>query len=591
MRVAIKDLIVDKISGEWGEEGDEDSGVKVIRTTNFTNKGVIDFSNVVYRNIEAKKIEKKKLAAGDIIIEKSGGSPTQPVGRVVFFEGSDDVFLCNNFTAVLRPDASKVYPKYFFYQLFNAHKKGVTLKHQNKTTGIINLRLDDYLKEKVTLPESYEDQIRIAKMLGKAEFLIHQRSESLQLLGQLLRDTFFSMFGDPVKNEKEWERKSVKKVCSEIVDCVNKTAPVVDYVTKYRMIRTSNVRNGEVNLQSVRCVTEEIYQKWVRRSKPKKGDVIFTREAPVGEAGILKDDDNVFLGQRTMQYRADPAMVNPFYLLYEFMGPFIQRQITQLSSGSTVKHLPVPACEKFIINVPPVDLQNEFAAIVEKIEALRGQYRNSLAQLENLYDSLSQEAFSLKIVDLKTHLNLDQLPVEWPDLPEDKHETDTIQPKIVIHDSSLPPQEPGDDNQHLTEGYSEDKGGQTVEQQLVPWQTVSAAKLAEWLKEGFGKYYFTSEMVIRYLKEEKQVVVNKNQPLYYSSEEIKKSPSLDPELDLKKMLFDALQEGGNPFLSLEQHYYDAEEENFELSIRDKDYELLKNKSREERSGIYLLIKE
>jgi type I restriction enzyme S subunit len=64
------------------------------------------------------------------------------------------------------------------------------------------------------------------------------------------------------------------------------------------MIRTTNIRNGSVNLDSVKYVTEETYNQWTRRQIPKKGDVLLTREAPMGEVGMLLTDDHVFLGQR-----------------------------------------------------------------------------------------------------------------------------------------------------------------------------------------------------------------------------------------------------------------------------------------------------
>ena len=80
--------ICEIITGEWGTEITENSQniVSVIRTTNFLNNGKIDIQNkeLIKREIDKKKIEQKQLKRGDIIIEKSGGSPNQPVGRVVF---------------------------------------------------------------------------------------------------------------------------------------------------------------------------------------------------------------------------------------------------------------------------------------------------------------------------------------------------------------------------------------------------------------------------------------------------------------------------------------------------------------------------
>ncbi|MCL9970919.1 restriction endonuclease subunit S, partial [Anoxybacillus kestanbolensis] len=146
-RFKVIDLLENVVSGEWGQEPTGSNDVKVIRTTNFSNNGRLDLNKeIVFRNIEEQKVIEKKLNYGDIIIEKSGGSPEQPVGRVVYFDIKNDIYLCNNFTSILRPDSNKVINKYLFYYLFYKYKTKAVLKYQNKTTGIINLKLDNYLK-------------------------------------------------------------------------------------------------------------------------------------------------------------------------------------------------------------------------------------------------------------------------------------------------------------------------------------------------------------------------------------------------------------------------------------------------------------
>ena len=111
-------LVEKPISGEWGSEG---KGIKVIRSTNFTNEGVLNLDNVIERDIPQKKIESKLIKEEHSAFEKSGGSPNQPVGRVVFFD-CDDRYLFSNFTSVLRPKAKVVNSKYLHYILFATHK-------------------------------------------------------------------------------------------------------------------------------------------------------------------------------------------------------------------------------------------------------------------------------------------------------------------------------------------------------------------------------------------------------------------------------------------------------------------------------------
>ena len=113
----LADIFNEPISGEWGEET-EGEGTKVIRTTNFTNSGKLDLSKgIAFRSISDKKVAEKRLQYGDVIIEKSGGSPAQPVGRVVFFDIEQATWLCNNFTAVLRPK-QEFHPRYCFYLMY-----------------------------------------------------------------------------------------------------------------------------------------------------------------------------------------------------------------------------------------------------------------------------------------------------------------------------------------------------------------------------------------------------------------------------------------------------------------------------------------
>ena len=78
--------------GEWGEDDSDGTGVNVIRTTNFTNSGKLDLTNVVTRKIDQAKVDKKHLIPGDIILERSGGTADNPVGRVVYFE-ADGTFV------------------------------------------------------------------------------------------------------------------------------------------------------------------------------------------------------------------------------------------------------------------------------------------------------------------------------------------------------------------------------------------------------------------------------------------------------------------------------------------------------------------
>ena len=134
------------LPGEWGSDDTAGDGTPVLRTTNFTNEGVVDYSDVVTRDLGKKDLSEKYLRKGDIIIEKSGGTDKQPVGRVIYFEGPETTYVFNNFTGLLRViDQQRWFPRYVFYALYANYKRGGTKAYENRTTGLHNLQTDAYV--------------------------------------------------------------------------------------------------------------------------------------------------------------------------------------------------------------------------------------------------------------------------------------------------------------------------------------------------------------------------------------------------------------------------------------------------------------
>ncbi len=163
--------IDDSYPGEWGVEDRDGSGVKVIRTTNFTNAGKLDLTNVVTRSILEKKVKRKAIKKFDTILERSGGTAENPVGRVVLFE-EDDQYLCNNFTQVLR--FKDIEPRYAFYALFYYYQMNKTVVRSmgSKTTGIQNLNMNKYLE--IGVPDASDEEqrlfIAIAEQADKSKY-------------------------------------------------------------------------------------------------------------------------------------------------------------------------------------------------------------------------------------------------------------------------------------------------------------------------------------------------------------------------------------------------------------------------------------
>ena len=187
----LQNIFEKSINGEWGNE---DSGngeaTAVIRTSNFLNSGRLNLDNIVCRDIDKNKNSDKILRTGDIIIEKSGGSPNQPVGRVVYFDVTDQDYFTNNFTSILRVKP-RYNSKYIFYLMKYLYDTKKVLKFQNQTTGIINLKLTDYLNKTKVNIETIENQNTIVDILDRLEYQIINRNKQLSELSNLVKSRYF----------------------------------------------------------------------------------------------------------------------------------------------------------------------------------------------------------------------------------------------------------------------------------------------------------------------------------------------------------------------------------------------------------------
>ncbi|MFY7927664.1 MAG: restriction endonuclease subunit S, partial [Oligoflexus sp.] len=160
-----------------------------------------------------------------------------------------------------------------------------------------------------------------------------------------------------------WTWVSAEQACERVVDCHNKTAPYTS--AGIPLIRTTNIKDGRLLLDDTRFVDEPTYEFWSRRCPPEPGDVLFTREAPMGEAGIIPAGVKLCLGQRTMLLRPSPAIAGSF-LLSALLSPVVKDLIDRVAVGSGVKHLRVGDVERLPVPLPPAKEQIRIVSEVDR---------------------------------------------------------------------------------------------------------------------------------------------------------------------------------------------------------------------------------
>lgn len=203
--------ICDIINGLWTGKKPPFVKVGVIRNTNFTKSCTLDDSDIFYTDVEEKAYSKRKLQKGDIIIEKSGGSEKQPVGRPILF-GLDGEYSFSNFTSTLRINNGSIIPSFLHKVLVGLYFQGKTRPLQSKTTGLHNLDFNKYLRFSIPVPPLPIQQ-QIVEELDKLSEIIEKKKQQVKELDTLAQSIFYDMFGDPNINEKKWETKKLSNLC------------------------------------------------------------------------------------------------------------------------------------------------------------------------------------------------------------------------------------------------------------------------------------------------------------------------------------------------------------------------------------------
>ena len=380
------------LSGEWGSDDTVGNGIPVLRTTNFTNDGIVDYQNVVTRIINKKNIEEKYLRNGDIIIEKSGGSDKQPVGRVVYFNGEENTYLFNNFTGVLRvKDDSEWYSRYVFYSLFSNYRNGGTRRFENKTTGLHNLKIDDYVSSFEIIALPMHEQKDICCRLDKIQEIIALRKKQLIELDMLVKARFVEMFGDPVSNPYGYE----KVVLSELADI--KIGPFgsllhkEDYVENgHALVNPSHIVEGRVVPDNKLTISEEKYSE-LYPYHLKNGDVVMGRRGEMGRCAVV-DCDGYLCGTGSLLIRTK-GEVTVDYIQKSISFPSFKKSIEDMAVGQTMPNLNVPIVSNLQLIKPPIEVQNDYYEFVAKIDKSKVVVQKALDEAQTLFDSLMQEYF------------------------------------------------------------------------------------------------------------------------------------------------------------------------------------------------------
>src|SRR3989344_4932072 len=409
------------IAGDWGEDPDtfeptpEYRLCYVLRNTNFDNKYNLNFSDVAQRYIKNSKVEKLALQKGDILIEKSGGSPVQPVGRIAFVEELpfDKPVVFSNFLQKIRIADSSFLSEYVFTFLQLIYHLGYTEFLQNQTTGIKNLRLDDFFKIRIT-KLSIAEQKKVANLAFAARRKAKKLEEEAKQVALSIDNYVFGELGISIpegkteqvfqiwSNEVEGRLDTLfyKPLLRKLLDQIEKqkhfalgeaiaemsggaTPKVTDdyYLDEggVPFLRVQNITEMGLILDDVKFIKPEVHQTMLKRSQLKKDDLVFTITGRIGSVAVVPENFEGNINQHSVRIHLQRE-VSKTKILPEYVAAFYNTKAGRdlsfrYTTGGTRPALDYQALRNLVVPLPSTETQERIVSGVgsfyKKVRALK----------------------------------------------------------------------------------------------------------------------------------------------------------------------------------------------------------------------------
>jgi type I restriction enzyme S subunit len=397
------------INGLW--KGDEPPfvNVGVIRNTNFTKAGTLDDSDIAYLDVEAKKFQKRRLQFGDIILEKSGGGPKQPVGRVILFDKTEGEYSFSNFTALIRVlDPLTLDYAYLHKYLHWVYLSGRTEAMQSHSTGIRNLNGDAYKAIEIAYPDISE-QRRIATLLDKAFEFIDVAKASTERNLRNAKELFESHLDAALSRHSDgYSTTTLGAEIELLAGYAFSSTGYTDSPESVRLLRGDNIMQGYLRWDEAKKWPTSDCAPYARFAL-QEGDVVLAMDRPWVKAGLKRvqmssDDLPCLQVQRTARLRPKQALRRDF--LFHLTGSqAFSRHLLAVQTGIGVPHISGKQIESFQFMRPPMAEQAAIAFEMDELllgtERLTDIYMQKLGALEELKKSLLHQAFNGELAPTK----------------------------------------------------------------------------------------------------------------------------------------------------------------------------------------------
>lgn len=234
------------------------------------------------------------------------------------------------------------------------------------------------------------EQKRIAAILDKTDAIRRKRQQAIQLADDFLSAQFLQKFGDP--KDSPFGSKSLKDVALKVTDGAHFTPTYVESGIPF--LRVTDINRGEVDWSKVKYIPLEEHQELIKRCKPEKGDVLYSKNGTIGVPRLIDWDQEFSIFVSLCLIKPNPNYLRGRYLYSFLQTPFALKQATQKAKSATVTNLHLVEIKEIKLPVPSLSIQDEWIDFVDGFDCMRARLIESLNKSNDAFNSLSQKAFS-----------------------------------------------------------------------------------------------------------------------------------------------------------------------------------------------------
>lgn len=324
------------------------------------------------------------VSEGDLLMTIVG-----TIGRVAIVPEELKGICLQRSVAVIKPEREVVNNRYLMYQLQNMRP---FLEKEARGVAQKGIYLKQVSQLDIKLPE-LEHQMQIVKVLDKASKLIFLRRQQLAKLDELVKARFVEMFGEPSSNPMGWLQTTVGAECYYIKDGPHKSLTDVGMENGYPFISVRNIVNGYIDFSTAKYISEADYKDAIKKCCPEKGDILYSKGGTTGIAKLVDIDIKFANWVHLAVLKFNHNEFNGSFFEKMLNCDYCYKQSQMLTKGIANRDLVLSAMAQIKIYKPPILLQNQFAAFVERVDQQKQTVQQSLEKLELMKKALMQEYF------------------------------------------------------------------------------------------------------------------------------------------------------------------------------------------------------